>query len=110
MASPAPNVPCTWPGVRKKLFGSFVIIIHLRCTVVVMSLPSALIPELVECLLLTLGVFFPRGCLLVGPVTIASFALGLCDQVMANCFVNASYNPQARNGTCPASVGQFYVR
>ena len=27
----------------------------------------------------------------------------LCEEVMANCFVNASYNP-ARNGTCPGDI------
>ena len=32
----------------------------------------------------------------------------LCDRVLANCFVNASYNP-ARNGTCPIQEGEFYV-
>lgn len=37
-----------------------------------------------------------------------SLTMGLCDQVMANCFVNATYNP-ARNGTCPEEEGQFYV-
>jgi len=35
--------------------------------------------------------------------------LQLCKQVMANCFVNASYDPGLRNGTCPDSVGEFYV-
>lgn len=35
--------------------------------------------------------------------------LDLCDKVMANCFVNATYDPQARNGTCPDGVGEFYV-
>ena len=30
----------------------------------------------------------------------------LCEEVMANCFVNASYNP-ARNGTCPTKVLEF---
>lgn len=32
----------------------------------------------------------------------------LCNEVMANCFVNASYDP-SRNGTCPGPVGEFYV-
>lgn len=32
-----------------------------------------------------------------------------CDRVMANCFVNASYDPALRNGTCPDRVGQFCV-
>jgi hypothetical protein len=27
---------------------------------------------------------------------------------MANCFINASYDP-SRNGTCSDSVGQFFV-
>jgi len=30
----------------------------------------------------------------------------LCEEVMANCFVNASYDP-ARNGTCPLSIIDF---
>ncbi len=33
--------------------------------------------------------------------------MGLCEEVMANCFVNASYNP-ARNGTCPADIFAFH--
>lgn len=33
----------------------------------------------------------------------------LCDEVMANCFINASYDPSLRNGTCPGSVHEFYV-
>ena len=37
------------------------------------------------------------------------FTLNICDQVMANCFVNATYDPVARNGTCPDGVGQFFV-
>ena len=35
--------------------------------------------------------------------------LRLCDEVMANCFVNQSYDPQARNGTCPLSIDYFYA-
>lgn len=35
--------------------------------------------------------------------------MNLCDKVMANCFVNASYNPAKRNGTCTGLVGEFYV-
>ena len=35
------------------------------------------------------------------------FTLGLCEKVMANCFVNASYDPQ-RNGTCPGKIWQFH--
>ncbi len=35
--------------------------------------------------------------------------LGLCDQVLANCFVNASYDPGLRNGTCPDEAGRFFV-
>jgi hypothetical protein len=35
--------------------------------------------------------------------------MGLCEQVMANCFVNASYDPGKRNGTCAGAVGEFYV-
>jgi hypothetical protein len=34
--------------------------------------------------------------------------MGLCDQVMANCFLNATFNPE-RNGTCPDAESQFYV-
>ena len=33
----------------------------------------------------------------------------LCRRAMANCFVNSSYDPSARNGTCPDEVGAFYV-
>ena len=32
--------------------------------------------------------------------------MDLCWEVMANCFVNASYDP-ARNGTCPGSLEEF---
>lgn len=32
----------------------------------------------------------------------------LCSRVMANCFINASFDP-SRNGTCSDSVGQFFV-
>ena len=32
----------------------------------------------------------------------------LCEAVEANCFVNASFDPR-RNGTCPASVAEFYL-
>lgn len=35
--------------------------------------------------------------------------LPLCNRVMANCFVNASYSPEVRNGTCPSAIGQFFV-
>jgi hypothetical protein len=34
-------------------------------------------------------------------------SMNLCDEVMANCFVNASYDPSARNGTCPFSIVDF---
>lgn len=34
--------------------------------------------------------------------------MGLCDKVLANCFVNASYDP-SRNGTCPDVEAQFFV-
>ncbi len=33
----------------------------------------------------------------------------LCVEVMANCFVNATYDPQARNGTCPGAIDEFFV-
>ena len=33
----------------------------------------------------------------------------LCNRVMANCFVNESYSPPARNGSCSAVVDQFVV-
>jgi hypothetical protein len=32
----------------------------------------------------------------------------LCSEVLANCFVNASYDP-ARNGTCPGDSLLFYL-
>jgi hypothetical protein len=32
----------------------------------------------------------------------------LCSQVLANCFVNASYDP-SRNGTCPGDEALFYL-
>ena len=35
--------------------------------------------------------------------------MNLCSEVMANCFVNASYDPVARNGSCPDKVDEFYV-
>jgi len=35
--------------------------------------------------------------------------LPLCNQVLANCFVNSTYDPLARNGTCPNLAAQFYV-
>ena len=38
-----------------------------------------------------------------------AMSMPLCNKVMANCFVNASYDPAARNGTCNDAVGQFYV-
>ena len=34
--------------------------------------------------------------------------MNLCWEVMANCFVNASYDPM-RNGTCPGKVKEFYL-
>ena len=34
--------------------------------------------------------------------------MNLCWEVMANCFVNASYDP-TRNGTCPGKVKEFYL-
>ena len=37
------------------------------------------------------------------------FTMGLCPRVTANCFVNATYDPGLRNGTCPDAVGQFFV-
>ena len=37
------------------------------------------------------------------------FTMGLCPRVTANCFVNATYEPALRNGTCPEAVGQFFV-
>ena len=38
-----------------------------------------------------------------------ALTLPLCDATMANCFVNASYDPIARNGSCPDQVGAFFV-
>ena len=35
--------------------------------------------------------------------------MNVCNQVMANCFVNASYNPMLRNGSCSESVQSFWV-
>merc|ERR1712113_973989 len=32
--------------------------------------------------------------------------LSLCERVMANCFVNASYDP-SREGSCPAKIVEF---
>jgi len=37
------------------------------------------------------------------------FSMDLCNKVMANCFVNATYDPELRNGTCPSSIDEFYV-
>lgn len=36
-------------------------------------------------------------------------SMSLCPQVLANCFVNATYDPDLRNGTCPGPVDEFYV-
>lgn len=33
--------------------------------------------------------------------------MALCEEVMANCFLNASYDP-ARNGTCPGDILAFH--
>jgi hypothetical protein len=27
---------------------------------------------------------------------------------MANCFVNATYDPELRNGTCPGAIDEFH--
>ncbi len=35
--------------------------------------------------------------------------MNLCNKVMANCFVNETYTPGVRNGTCPEKIDQFYV-
>lgn len=35
--------------------------------------------------------------------------VNICHEVMANCFVNASYEPSMRNGTCPDAIGAFYT-
>lgn len=35
------------------------------------------------------------------------YTMGLCEKVMANCFVNASYDP-ARNGTCRIKIDDFH--
>ena len=37
------------------------------------------------------------------------FSMDLCNKVMANCFVNATYDPELRNGTCPSAIDEFYV-
>lgn len=34
--------------------------------------------------------------------------LPLCNDVLANCFINASYDPR-RNGSCPVNVSEFHV-
>ena len=34
--------------------------------------------------------------------------MSLCEKVMANCFVNASYGPARRNGTCPGKIFEFH--
>merc|ERR1712046_42903 len=36
------------------------------------------------------------------------FTMNLCFEVMANCFVNASYAPALRNGTCPWDIDKFH--
>ena len=33
----------------------------------------------------------------------------LCREVTANCFVNATYDPAARNGTCTEQIDEFYT-
>lgn len=33
--------------------------------------------------------------------------MDLCEEVMANCFVNATYDPTLRNGTCPNKIDLF---
>jgi hypothetical protein len=38
-----------------------------------------------------------------------SMSIELCNEVMANCFANASYDPVLRNGTCPGAISEFYV-
>lgn len=35
------------------------------------------------------------------------YTMGLCEKVMANCFVNASYDP-TRNGTCKSKIYEFH--
>lgn len=41
--------------------------------------------------------------------TAIPLTMTLCEKVTANCFVNETYNPKKRNGTCPDRVGQFYT-
>ena len=38
-----------------------------------------------------------------------ALTMPLCNRVMANCFLNESYSPASRNGTCPEVVDQFIV-
>ena len=38
----------------------------------------------------------------------APLTMHLCWEVMANCFVNASYDP-TRNGTCPGDIEEFHL-
>ena len=35
--------------------------------------------------------------------------MGLCNKVAANCFLNATYNPELRNGTCSNATDQFFI-
>lgn len=35
-------------------------------------------------------------------------SMDLCSKVMANCFVNASYDPALRNGTCPPKIATLH--
>lgn len=39
----------------------------------------------------------------------APMSIKLCQEVMANCFANAIYNPELRNGTCPEAIAEFFV-
>eukprot|EP00041_Stephanoeca_diplocostata_P013549 m.237689 g.237689 ORF g.237689 m.237689 type:complete len:124 (+) comp19377_c1_seq10:399-770(+) len=40
--------------------------------------------------------------------TAVPLTMNLCEEVMANCFVNASYDP-SRKGTCPLSIDEFHA-
>ena len=44
---------------------------------------------------------------LVVLLSLVPLTLQLCEEVMANCFVNQSYDPR-RNGTCPAKIFAFH--
>ena len=42
--------------------------------------------------------------------TAIPLTMNLCEKVTANCFVNETYNPNKRNGTCPRSCWTVLYR